>query len=347
MSAMNRQSFQDPETALSVWLTTGASRAARRFAIAAAVTAGTAGMIAATPVASHAQTIGYYRFEEGTVGSAVPVTPDAGAPAQSPVLDSSGNGNNFKTFATFTAPVYGSSVPAATVPRTGAANLRSLGFTPNQDIYSLNAVGGGPNGGTLNDHNFSAFTIEASVRFNDLGGFQTFVGRDRPGQTLGGFYLRKWGGNDANLNTLNVTVVADNNTTFDLFSTGTGAGDTFSTVSANVWYNVVAQSTGTQLSLFVQNNGTGVYELQGSLAINTALSNTGATNFTLGRGWFNNPADFLNGSLDEVRISDRALAPSEFLFARQAVSAAPEPGSLTLLLPVLGVVGIILRRRKK
>ena len=317
----------------------------RRTAVGMAALAAAAwGAGALTPPPAHAQTIAYYRFEEGAPGARVPVTPDAVAPGGSPVLDASGNGNNMKTFAEFSAPTYSSNVPAPVIPQTGALNQRSLLFTPNQDVYSQNAVGGGPNGGTLNDHAFPSFTIEASVNFNSLTGFQTFVGRDRPGQTLGFFYLRKWGGNDPNLNSLNATVVADNGTTFDLFSTGTGANDTFSTVSTNVWYNVVAQSNGSMFSLFVQNNATGAYELQASTPITTALSNTGATNVTIGRGWFNGPTDFVNGYVDEVRISDRALAPSQFLFA-----VIPEPSTLLLVVTAGGTfVGAArLRRRRK
>src|SRR5579884_447930 len=100
------------------------------------------------------------------------------APAGSPVLDYSGHGNNLKAFADFSAPTYSANVPAAFIPQTGATNQHSMSFVPNEDLYSLNAVGGGPNGGTLNDHAFPTFTVEASVQFNSVDGFQTFVGRD-------------------------------------------------------------------------------------------------------------------------------------------------------------------------
>src|SRR5579884_453417 len=267
------------------------------------------------------------------------------APAGSPVLDYSGHGNNLKAFADFSAPTYSANVPAAFIQQTGATNQHSMSFVPNEDLYSLNAVGGGPNGGTLNDHAFPTFTVEASVQFNSVDGFQTFVGRDRPGSTLGLFYLRKWGSfgaSDPNTNTFNVTVVADDNTTFDLWSTGTGPNDTISTVSPGVWYNVVAESDGSRLSLFIQNPTTKVYELQGSIPITTPLSSTGFTNFTIGRGWFNSPTDFVNGTIDEVRISDVALSPSQFLFA-----AVPEPSAWALALTsVLTGTGLLLRRRR-
>jgi hypothetical protein len=141
--------------------------------------------------------------------------------------------------------------------------------------------------------------------------------------------------------------VADDGTTYDLWTTGTGAGDTFSTVSADVWYNVAAQSDGSTLSLFVQNNTTGVYELQGSIAMTGGLSNTGNTNFTIGRGWFNGPADWVNGAVDEVRISDQALAPSQFLFSPRAV--IPEPSSLALMIAagLVPLAGAAVRRRRR
>ena len=37
--------------------------------------------------------------------------------------------------------------------------------------------------------------------------------------------------------------------------------------------------------------------------------------WTVGRGWFNGVADFFDGQIDEVRITDGVLDPSEFLFA--------------------------------
>lgn len=81
--------------------------------------------------AAQSQTIAYYQFEEGTAGAKVLPTDDATAPASSPVLDSSGNGNHMKTFNADTGPVYSDNVPFSQTPQTGASNLRSLDFTPN------------------------------------------------------------------------------------------------------------------------------------------------------------------------------------------------------------------------
>jgi hypothetical protein len=49
--------------------------------------------------------------------------------------------------------------------------------------------------------------------------------------------------------------------------------------------------------------------------------------WSVGRGWFNGPADFFDGQIDEVRISDVVLNPSPFLFTR-----IPEPHSVLVAL---------------
>ena len=66
---------------------------------------------------ARAATVGYWRFEEGTAGTA--------ATGTNSIPDSSGNGNNATPF---NGPVYVSDVPGPTVPGTGAANGLALSF---------------------------------------------------------------------------------------------------------------------------------------------------------------------------------------------------------------------------
>lgn len=257
----------------------------------------------------HASTIAYFRFEEATSGP-VPVAADA-------ILDSSGNGHHLRTYADYTAPSYSSTVPLPVVPGTGAANTASLNFGGNDDIY--------PSSPALNAVDFSQFTIEAWVNFTALGGFQTIVGRDdsdNPGQADSAeslFYLQK-----TNTNLFRVRA-------YD--STGTGADvvSTFEAV-ANTWYHIAAVADDTTLYLYVD----GV--LQGSTPFTGGLFDPEPdTLWTIGRGqWSNGNVDFLTGYIDEVRFSDTALRPSQFL-------NVPEPGAAVL--GALGLLGLLRRRR--
>jgi hypothetical protein len=281
------------------------------------------------PPATDAATIAYWRFEDGTPGSHVV--------PRSVILDSSGNGNNLTTFDTNSAPRFTSLVPAATVPGTGAINQVALdnSETPGngvhtRDLYTV------PTGAGINvmTHTFTQWTVEASVNFatlaSTLNGYQTFVGRDAVNVTnahfdsrAAAFYLQK---NLADqLQVVEVQADGELGKAFSPFA-----------VQAGKWYDVAATSDGSTLKLFVnQHDGAG-YQLTASTALigpDRALANQNL-HWTVGRGQFddngdgivNDYEDWFRGTVDEVRISDVALAPSQFLFA------VPEPSSYALLL---------------
>lgn len=286
------------------------------------------GALLSAPALSHAAVIAYYRFDNdpgAAPGVQVQPTPDADAPGASPVKDSA-NGNNMKTFNESTGPIYSSTVPFTTVPQTGNSNSLSGGYyrNPNlRDTYSWNASGGGPNGTTLNDHNFSQFTIEASVRFFDLANFQTFVGRDS-GATQGLLYLQKRGDNS-----LGFTYIDSNGVNRIVDST------VF--VQSGVWYTLAAIGDGSVASLYLLDPNTGTYNLIGSTS-GAGLAVEDRT-WTIGRGWFNGPADWVDAEIDEVRISDTALPTSALLGS----AAIPEPAALALVPAALALAS---RRRR-
>lgn len=281
---------------------------------------------------SQAQTLAYYRFEEGAPGTQTATQP-------TPIPDSSGNGNILLAFDSVAAPTYRSNNPGA-VTNPAASNTLSLDFSAptdparTRDLYS--------DGDAINGHVFNQFTIEASVRFRDFNSFQTFIGKD--GQNISG-------AGDPNASNLyfqspDSNAVGGQN----IFSLrARQANGDFIVINGNTllvadeWYNVAAVSDGSTLSLYVQSTPGSAYTLDNFAPFIGGL-HTDNTVFTVGRGEYNGIfTDQFRGMIDEVRISDAALSPSQFLFAPAAV---PEPGSIALLLS-MGTMGVGLLRRRK
>ncbi len=269
---------------------------------------------------AQAATVAYFRFEEATSG-VVPGSATGGDPAfNGTVLDSSGNGSHFRTWNNTTGPAYVTNVAVATVPGTGAANTAALSFDGNDDIYPSADIG-------LPGVDFSQVTIEAWVNFSSLAGWQTFIGRDdsgNPGQGAGPeslFYFQKAGdGTDR------FRIRA-----YDSTGAGVSVHSSFA-VEVNTWYHVAAVVDDTTLYLYVD----GV--LQESQPFEGGLFDPNPdTGWTIGRGQFNgNVGDFMLGMIDEVRFSDVALSPGQFL-------NVPEPS--VSLLGLFGALGILRRRR--
>lgn len=134
------------------------------------------------------------------------------------------------------------------------------------------------------------YSVSAWVRFNQVGGgFQTVIGED--GDQNSTFFLQ-WSG-------------ADQRLAFSALGTRAVAKDV--TVQPGRWYHLVGvrDLTASTLTIYVD----------GQLAGQTSVLGFGdkATGpLTVGRGRFGGgPVDFLDGSVDGVRIFDRALSPAE------------------------------------
>jgi hypothetical protein len=328
--------------------------------------------LAALGTAAHAVTVAQWRFEDknglpAAAGDFLRSTPTpGGTPSGGNTVDvtsdSSGNGNELRTFHSpndpnnadgaqrlETSPTYTLSTPAPVIPQTLQPNLRAFDFDAapganppappdagGDDIYSRDQENMDQ---PANSHVLGTFTIEASFKIDTLGRFQTIVNKDDDANAAPG-----------SLSPFSLKVLNDNRLeayAFDGTSDGSPA-DFRNVLSnaplvANVWYNAAVTNDGTTMRLYLDDtsNGVGDYVLQS--APNTSIAGGALVQstapWTVGRGWFNGPADFFDGQIDEVRISDVVLSPSQFLF-----SQIPEPSGCALAL-IAGSMYAMGRRR--
>lgn len=288
-----------------------------------------------TSMAATAETLAYWRFEGA--GEQLPVagqqvedsngrtTTNTGQGIRA--VDVSGNGNHLwaweHAWAGFT---YQPSVAQAVLPQTGEANrfsVQNAGGYPAMNTWSKASQPG---------HDIEVvtprrWTIEASIMQTSTGGYQTFVGRDgnRVGSTAAAapLYFQSRDGRLA----IQFTDMAGNTYTVT---------DRIGAMAANQWHNVAAVSDGGTLWLY-RDSGEG-YQMVGSTSLRPedsrlAYAMQGASEtddnqwgWTLGRGRYSNAesqfdghTDRFKGFIDEVRISDEALAVNQLLFS------TPEP----------------------
>lgn len=247
-----------------------------------------------------ADTIAYYRFENGDPGR------NYGSVTNHSILDSSGHGYHLTPYRN---PGISSDVPSPIVSRTGASNRQSLHVSGVEDVFEDES-------GALSRVVFTNFTIETWVRFDTLAGWQTFIGRDdngSPGEGAGTqslFYLSKTSdtkpGPDQLANALRVELITRDNQIL--------AFESPFQVVAHVWYHVavVGDVTEGTLSLYVD----GV-QVGGTSGFTGLFVPTGYAGWTLARGQSRGKAsDHFLGNLDEVRFSNQALSPSQFLNAK-------------------------------
>ena len=297
---------------------------------------------AATPL--HAATVAYWRFEGDGV-----TTPTDGAwvqdtngrtaiqPEGIPVIDVSGNGNTLYTWDNnATGHQYRPNVPQTTVLQSGLPNnwsIQNNGGFPASFTWSQQS---NPSGINVQNWAPTTWTIEASVNTTTLGGWRTFVGRDgndvNPSEAgLAPFYFQKVGAD------LPGTAFNDIDHVRIQFVDATGtphAAIDPNPMAANQWYHYSATSDGNTLKLFKdQLDGAG-YQMVASTDIsasaNRAMINPGVDGngdtwgWTVGRGRYgtsdnpnDNHGDRWLGYVDEVRFSDVALDPTQFLFKPQ------------------------------
>jgi len=308
------------------------------------------GLLATSAPALMASTVAYWRFEEGPDGGNVARggLPDGSFYAG--VADVAGNSNELSAWSNGGGAgyVYRTDSPGAVVPQTGAANS-----------FSVQNTGGFPamwteTGTSMQTWSPATWTIEVTFQ-PENGGYRTLVGRDSRGSVVPG---------DANLAALYLQIQPDNSLAIKycdvqgvwhqaISSANLVQGFAFPNTAAGQWQTAAAVCDGATLSLYYKNIELG--DVAYTLAAQTNLTLSGSTNtaltagtgdggdwdagnFTVGRGLYaGGHGDRAWGFIDETRISDTALTPSQFLWT------VPEPGPAMLALSGLLV---FLRRRR-
>jgi hypothetical protein len=278
-----------------------------------------------------AATAAYWRHEEGPAGSIVPDGPDT-------VLDASGNGNHMQTFSSaftpFTAATYSSNVPPLPL-RSGLPNTLSLDFGPNPASGTEDGGGKNDDNFTGNDkpiesQGFTAMTVELAFNMNSIDAFQALFGKDgkplgdaegEPDSPVPPFKMVVRGDSDPGGAVPNQLAVEwiDGDGDIHLLATG-------ETVTPGVWNHVAFTLTATDAELWVA-GPTGGYVLKDAISGEDFAGTSGEvvildpTPLTVGRGMFNNGVtDWSDALIDEVRVSDTALTPEEFVFLAGAVA---------------------------
>lgn len=172
-----------------------------------------------------------------------------------------------------------------------------------QDGYAVDAA--------LTTWSPTNWTIECSVKLNELGGWRTILGKDGAsfGQTESDFYLQRMGDTNGFWR-LNYRTAGAQQIVIDSSNV---------VVQAGQWYGLAAVSDGSDVYLYIDDQDGNGYELEGTAALTNALPadnalSGGAFNWTFGRGWFDgNFGDNIDGYMDNVRFSDTALLPAELI----------------------------------
>ncbi len=281
---------------------------------------GSTGGAAVSPLA-------YWRFEEGTNGV-------HNADMDNYYKDSSGNGNHMSTPVLNQArSIATNDVPFANVPQTGATDTMArciLGYTGAGGLQNIGTFGYESSPKSVESDNFdSGFTVECMAK-TDVTTWQTIVGKN------GACAIPHNGWWNQNFR-IQFQDVCCQKIECCFFDDNTNFVSLVTTWNYNVgeWYRIaVTCPGGTQALLYVAQEGESTYDLEASTI--TAYNPITDTHvpmsggiidqtraWTLGHGnWGGLAESAIQGNVDEVRISDTALLPSQFL------GAVPEPGMI-------------------
>jgi hypothetical protein len=283
-------------------------------------------------VPASAVTVAQWRFENGTANTDVTHIAGAGNTFSSDILDVSGNGNHLSTWITggCCGYQYRGDVPFANVPQTGAANNLSVKNTGGGPGMFTNSAVSVPPGVNIETMMPTAFTVEVSWK-PENGGYRTVVGRDAQNVVtsngaLAALYVVAQPDNSLAIK------FADAAGNFHEAVTAPGFIDGFDFPTdpdglTGNWYNIAAVSNGELLRLYVNGEQVALSEINSAdprLAIGTTSGGDWhAGEWSVGRGLYGGGhTDRAYGFIDEVRISNHAIAPGDLL--------VPVPATLEL-----------------
>ena len=277
-----------------------------------------------------AGTVAYWRFEDGIDFTNVAHTEAEGVYGAD-VADVSGNGNDLSVWMTGGGGGYGYRANVAT---------EKISYTGQENTLSVKNTGGGPAmwcaTPAMQTMTPAAFTVEVTTKLEN-GGWKTIVGRDSrgtytegesPNGDLAALYLQVTPNNGYAIKFCDVSGYWHDATSAGGLHYGYDFG---SDPDGNLapWTSLAAVSDGSTLSLYMLQHGRDASyiliaqaEISDSGSPDTALTagaggggDWDAGNWTVGRGLYGGGhGDRAYGYVDEVRISDSALNPSEFLY---------------------------------
>ncbi len=274
-------------------------------------------------------TIAYWRFEDRPLGIALPNTEKNKKPVRA-TTDSSFNGNDLFVYDSAQKPRMSGDVSTAAIPQTGIGNRGCLETTviPGRSVWpDLYTKSRFSHAAPLDIQSIAPgqWTIEVSVKAKSLRrGMQTFVGRD--GYDPYSSQQAVW-----TPPRLAFQVTEANRFAIRFADCENRIHQAVAeqlSIEAAHWYHLAATSDGRTLRLYVDVNDGQGYRLQAQTALpktgSTALSaGSGDAEWSIGRGRnqaTEMPGEWFEGLIDEVRISDLALSPTEFLFTPAPVT---------------------------
>lgn len=280
-----------------------------------------AGLLLGALIATSASgaTVAHWNFETDLIaGSAVAGQvvshPSINGAHDNALEDISGNGNHLSAFAqngAFTAMLFSNTV----LPSNATGSTLSIENRPGECCPALSSQGdlevGGVKVGAL-----AQWTVEASINLKTLGAWQTIIGKDggpENADQAAPLYFQKTGDGNQKFR-INFRDVAGNR----------WIADSTTSAIAGEWFNLAATSDGTSLKMYVNGTLEATTPIVSADAAMVPLDETGyaggtgvtdaPNGWSFMRGMYNDGhGDRVDGYLDDVRISNTALVPNQFL----------------------------------